>query len=64
MQIFINKADLAQAEEFVQSGGLVDLMNERGLSINSMAIILDLLFKGFEDLNRQLEGDNEDDTEI
>lgn len=64
MQIFINKEDLAKAEEFVQSGGLVDLMNEQGLSINSMAIILNLLFEGFDNLNTQLDKENEDDTKI
>ena len=62
MQIFINKADLAKAEEFVRSGDLVDLMNKQGLSINSMAIILNLLFEGFDKLKIQLEKENEDDT--
>lgn len=50
MEIMINKKDLEQAREFVESGALVSLMNEEGLSMGAMAIVLDSLFKGFDGL--------------
>ena len=65
MQILIDKQDLNDAEEFVQSGGLVDLMNDWGLSVNSMAIILNSLFEGFDTLRTQMAKENEENaTEI
>lgn len=50
MEIMIDKKDLEQAREFVESGALVSLMNEEGLSMGVMAIVLDSLFKGFDGL--------------
>ena len=65
MQILIDKQDLNDAEEFVQSGGLVDLMNDWGLSVNSMAIILNSLFEGFDTLRTQMAKENEENaTEV
>ena len=65
MQIFIDKQDLDDAEEFVQSGKLVDLMNNWGLSVNSMAIILNSLFDGFDTLRTQMAKENEENaTEV
>ena len=65
MQILIDKQDLDDAEEFVQSGGLVDLMNDWGLSVNAMAIILNSLFEGFDTLRTQMAKENEENvTEI
>lgn len=50
MQIEISREDLIKAREFVESGVLIDVMNDEGLSISSMCIILDTLFKGFDEL--------------
>ena len=65
MQIFIDKRDLNDAEEFIQSGELVELMNRWGLSVNSMAIILNCLFEGIDNLRIQMAKENEEnDNEI
>lgn len=50
MQIEISREDLKRARDFVESGVLVDVMNEEGLSISSMSIILNSLFEGFDEL--------------
>lgn len=50
MQINVSREDLEKARDFVESGILVDVMNKEGLSISSMSIILDSLFKGFDEL--------------
>jgi hypothetical protein len=58
MHILIDEEDLNEAEEFVKSGELVTLMNDWGLSINSMGIILNTLFTGFDDLREKLKEEN------
>ena len=58
MQILIDEQDLNEAEEFVKSGELVALMNDWGLSINSMGIILDALFNGFDNLREKFKEEN------
>ena len=53
MQIEISREDLINARDFVESGVLVSVMNDEGLSISSMSIILDTLFKGFDELEEK-----------
>ena len=53
MQIEISREDLINARDFVESGVLVSVMNNEGLSISSMSIILDTLFKGFDELEEK-----------
>ena len=57
MQIEISREDLVKAREFVESGILVDAMNDEGLSISSMSIILDALFKGFDELEAKFDAE-------
>ena len=63
MNIMIDKQDLDDADEFVQSGELVDLMNDWGLSVGSMAIILNCLFEGFDKIRTQMAKENEDNDD-
>ena len=53
MQIEISREDLVKAREFVESGVLVNAMNDEGLSISSMSIILNCLFEGFDSLEER-----------
>ena len=60
MHIMIDKKDLEQAFDFINSGGLVMMMNEQGLSIGAMSLILDSIFKGLSEVEKRFENEDEE----
>lgn len=56
MTIEITKKELKEVLNYVSGGELVKNMNDNGISVSSMAFILDTLFTKINDIRREMEG--------
>lgn len=58
MTIKINEKDLKEVYNYISGGKLVENMIDNGVSINSMAFILDTLLIKIDDIKREMEDFN------
>ncbi len=57
MIISIDTTTLDQVHEFINSGELVELMNQKGLSVDSMCFVLQAILTALDDAAQQLDGE-------
>ena len=56
-EMSIDKHDLERVEEFLDKSNLVQIMNDFGLEIQQMALILQSISNGISDAKAMLEGE-------
>lgn len=59
MQITINKEHIKEIRNFIKNEDFVIYLNEKGLSINAMALMLQIIFDGIDTTEKELEDINE-----
>ena len=55
MENEITKKELEEIEKYASSGELVKNMNDNGLSVSAMALILDTLFTKIDEIRNAME---------
>ena len=61
MTIEITEKELKEVVNYISGGELVKNMNDNGVSVSSMAFILDTLFTKIDDIKREMEDFNVSD---
>lgn len=55
MEIEVTKKELEEIKKYASSGELVKNMNDNGLSVSAMALILDTLFTKIDEIENIME---------
>ena len=58
--IMVNKKDIAAVKDYVQNKGLVAHMNDAGLSIGAMALVLNAIENECDRILEEMNGEEED----
>lgn len=61
MEVSITKKDLYDIKDFMANGGLVQLMNDYGLSFGAMAFVMQMLNDDVNDALIECGGETEED---
>ena len=61
MEVSVTKRDLMDIKNLIATGGLVQLMNDEGLSFGAMAFVLQMLNDATDDALREMGSELEED---
>lgn len=57
-ETYIERSDVKEVEKFLNSGKLVNLMNEEGMGIQAMTLVLQTLITAVQEWNAKFDATN------